>query len=405
MSSPSTTSTKKFSGIFVSYRREDSAGHAGRLFDRLVEHFGRDRIFMDIDTIEPGEDFVTVIENAVGSCDVLIAVIGRNWLSPAGSGRLDKPTDFVRLEIATALRREIRVIPVLVQRASLPKPQDLPEDLVKLTRRNAVELTDLRWQTDVDQLITVMERVLAKLAEAEHLDEAHHFDEEQRHQEVEEKRRVVDHPPASLVTAEAAPPAGKYKHLILIAGVSLVLLLAVVILIWQSQRQPELSSNTYQPPATPTQTAAPSASTPTPDTSEANVNAGSAEEGPNIGDALWKRDDTGDVLQISRRGSDVIALMYGPSENAARRGRKKGDVAFEGLIEGRTITGTAYLLFSETDVERCTEFAGDHRFALELTLSEDGNTLSGSRENFELSNECNVMKLPRKSLSYTRLSR
>ena len=158
MSSPS---TKKFSGIFVSYRRQDSAGHAGRLFDRLVEHFGRDRIFMDIDTIEPGEDFVTVIENAVSSCDVLIAVIGRSWLSPNGSGRLDRPTDFVRLEIATALRRDIRVIPVLVQRASLPKPQELPEDLVNLTRRNAVELTDLRWQTDVEQLICVMERVLA----------------------------------------------------------------------------------------------------------------------------------------------------------------------------------------------------------------------------------------------------
>src|SRR5688572_32701738 len=94
MSSPS---TKKFSGIFVSYRREDSAGHAGRLFDRLVEHFGRGRIFMDIDTIEPGEDFVTVIENAVSSCDVLIAVIGRSWLSPNGSGRLDRDRKSTRL--------------------------------------------------------------------------------------------------------------------------------------------------------------------------------------------------------------------------------------------------------------------------------------------------------------------
>src|SRR5688572_31262890 len=109
MSSPS---TKKFSGIFVSYRREDSAGHAGRLFDRLVEQFGRERIFMDIDTIEPGEDFVTVIENAVSSCDILIAVIGRNWLTAGGTGtgRLDNPNDFVRIEIAAALRRDIRVI-------------------------------------------------------------------------------------------------------------------------------------------------------------------------------------------------------------------------------------------------------------------------------------------------------
>lgn len=155
---------EQFSGIFVSYRREDSAGHAGRLYDKLVNHFGKDRIFRDVDTIGLGEDFATVIENAVGSCDILIALIGRHWLSGAGgtTGRLDNPNDFVRLEIAHALRRGIRVIPVLVQGASLPKPQDLPDDLAKLTRLNAIELTDLRWQTDVDQLISVMERVLGK---------------------------------------------------------------------------------------------------------------------------------------------------------------------------------------------------------------------------------------------------
>ncbi len=158
---------RQFSGIFVCYRRDDSSGHAGRLFDKLSDHFGKDRIFMDIDTIEPGEDFVTVIENAVGSCEILIAIIGRHWLSSTGEspGWLDNPNDFVRVEIATALSRDIRVIPVLVQRASMPKPQDLPEDLVKLSRRNAVELSDLRWQNDVEDLIGVMERVLAKREE------------------------------------------------------------------------------------------------------------------------------------------------------------------------------------------------------------------------------------------------
>ena len=78
------SSAKPFSGIFISYRRDDSSGHAGRLFDKLVDRFGKDRIFMDIDTIEPGEDFVKVIEEAVASCEVLIAVIGRSWLSTAG---------------------------------------------------------------------------------------------------------------------------------------------------------------------------------------------------------------------------------------------------------------------------------------------------------------------------------
>jgi len=116
------SSAKPFSGIFVSYRRDDSSGHAGRLFDRLAAHFGKDRIFMDIDTIEPGEDFVTIIEEAVSSCDILIAIIGRQWLKSASqnTSRLDNPHDFVRLEIATALNRDIRVFPVLVQRASMP---------------------------------------------------------------------------------------------------------------------------------------------------------------------------------------------------------------------------------------------------------------------------------------------
>ncbi len=111
------------------------------------------------------------------------------------------------------------------------------------------------------------------------------------------------------------------------------------------------------------------------------------------------------MLKITRNGNDVDAIMYGPLVNAVRRGRERGDLAFEASIEGRTITGTAYLLFSLSDVERCPELTGDHRFALELTLSEDGNTLSGTREDFELSNECNIVKLPPRSLTYTRLSR
>jgi hypothetical protein len=185
--------SKQFSGIFVSYRRDDSSGHAGRLFDRLVNHFGKDRIFMDIDTIEPGEDFVTVIENAVGSCEILIAIIGRNWLSGTGgtTGRLDNPNDFVRVEIATALRRDIRVIPVLVQRATMPKPQDLPDDLAKLSRRNAIELTDARWQTDVDQLLVVMERILAKR------------DEERRRAQAEEIFKQPDGGGQQLASREA----------------------------------------------------------------------------------------------------------------------------------------------------------------------------------------------------------
>jgi flagellar biosynthesis GTPase FlhF len=206
---------KPFSGIFVSYRRDDSSGHAGRLFDKVIDHFGKDRIFMDIDTIEPGEDFVTVIEDAVGSCEILIAIIGRNWLSDTGrnTGRLDNPNDFVRLEIATALSRDIRVIPVLVQRASMPKPQDLPDDLAKLTRRNAVELSDLRWQTDVDQLIGVLERVLVKREEAVRLAEAaRQAEDERRRQEMEEERRVENEKQLRLAEEEAKQRAAEERR-------------------------------------------------------------------------------------------------------------------------------------------------------------------------------------------------
>jgi hypothetical protein len=149
--------------IFISYRREDSGASAGRLHERLRGHFGPDNVFMDIDTIEPGLDFTEVIERTVASCDVLIALIGRQWLTStdtAGQRRLDDSEDFVRREITTALRRNIRVIPALVQDTSMPRAADLPDDLQPLARRNAVDLSDRYFQRDVDQLIMVLDRVL-----------------------------------------------------------------------------------------------------------------------------------------------------------------------------------------------------------------------------------------------------
>jgi len=100
-------------GIFISYRREESAGHAGRIYDRLRERFGRDRVFMDVSAIEPGVDFVEAIDRAVGSCAVLLVIIGRRWLDctdGAGRRRLDDPRDFIRLEVGTALRRNLAIM-------------------------------------------------------------------------------------------------------------------------------------------------------------------------------------------------------------------------------------------------------------------------------------------------------
>ncbi|HJQ30682.1 MAG TPA: DUF4440 domain-containing protein [Pyrinomonadaceae bacterium] len=187
--------SKKFSGIFISYRRDDSVGHAGRLYDRLSDHFGGDQIFMDIDQIEPGEDFVHVIEDGVGSCEILIAVIGRRWLVGADGAtrRLDDPNDFVRLEIAAAFRRDIRVIPVLVEGAVMPMPRDLPEDLSPLSRRQAIELSDQRWKYDVDRLIEALEKILARQREARHIaaqEEAERRRTEEESRQAEESERL-----------------------------------------------------------------------------------------------------------------------------------------------------------------------------------------------------------------------
>jgi hypothetical protein len=118
---------------------------------------------MDIAAINPGEDFVEVLEKAVGACDVLIAVIGKHWLDitdKAGKRRLDNPNDFVRIEVATALRRNIRIIPVLVDDAQMPNASDLPDDLAKLARRSALEISEKRFRHDTEQLIAGVEKAL-----------------------------------------------------------------------------------------------------------------------------------------------------------------------------------------------------------------------------------------------------
>jgi beta-lactam-binding protein with PASTA domain len=150
-------------GVFISYRRDDCPGHAGRLFDRLRAQFGIASVFIDVAGIEPGVDFVEALERAVGSCDVLLAVIGRDWVASAdrnGRRRLGEPHDFVRLEISSALRRGVRVVPVLVEGARMPTADVLPEDLAPLVRRQAVELRDTRWDADVDDLIRLLRQTV-----------------------------------------------------------------------------------------------------------------------------------------------------------------------------------------------------------------------------------------------------
>jgi hypothetical protein len=142
--------------VFICYRRDDSAGHAGRVHDRLEREFGRDLLFMDVDAIPLGADFVNVLSAEVAKCDVLLAIIGPNWLDArdeAGSRRLDSEFDFVRVEIAAALQRDIPVIPILLEGTRVPRPEQLPDDLKGLTRRNGLDVRHASFHADMDKLV------------------------------------------------------------------------------------------------------------------------------------------------------------------------------------------------------------------------------------------------------------
>ncbi|MDH4100655.1 MAG: TIR domain-containing protein [Nitrospirota bacterium] len=148
-------------GVFINYRRDDAKAEAGRISDRLSAHFGRDRVFMDVaGGIAPGQEFDQVIEKAVASSNALVVVIGKQWLTVAdaeGRRRIDDPEDYVRMEIVSALNRGKTVIPVLVQDAVMPTAEQLPDDLDRLSKKQALEMSDNRWDYDSGQLIKALE--------------------------------------------------------------------------------------------------------------------------------------------------------------------------------------------------------------------------------------------------------
>ena len=147
--------------VFISYRRVDTSGYAGRLYDRLSEHFGEDNIFMDVEQLDPGVNFVDAIQHAVRSCDVLVALIGPRWLTVQdrqGGRRLDNPEDFVRLEIATALEHDVYVIPILVENAEMPRSDQLPGALKGIAHRNALRIRHERFNADAYKLVSCIEK-------------------------------------------------------------------------------------------------------------------------------------------------------------------------------------------------------------------------------------------------------
>ena len=166
LSKPAQPQTAKDSqptpAIFIAYRREDSTDVTGRIYDRLCQHFGKQNVFKDVDSIPLGVDFRKHLGDSVGQCDVLLTVIGRQWLAgDRGQRRLDDVHDFVRIEMEAALKRDIPLVPVLVQGSSMPGPEDLPEILQSLVYRNGIPVRpDPDFHQDMDRLIKGIEGYL-----------------------------------------------------------------------------------------------------------------------------------------------------------------------------------------------------------------------------------------------------
>jgi hypothetical protein len=232
--------------IFISYRRDDSEGETGRLFDDLVRAFGDASVFMDVAGINPGIDFRKAIDDNVATCGVLLAVIGPQWATinnTAGQRRLDDENDFVRLEIGSALARDIPVIPVLVHEAKMPGPEVLPANLKNLAYRNSVELTHARWNSDVQLLTKALTQYVAATSATS---------TEPVHATV-----PVQLPPANAPAAEQA--SGKTSRMPLIAGIAVAVVLAIAAVVYFMH--PSSASNGATP--VPAQTE-PAASTSTP---------------------------------------------------------------------------------------------------------------------------------------------
>jgi hypothetical protein len=152
-------------GIFINYRRDDAPGVAGRLYDHLAKSFSRRDLFIDVDAIKPGLDFVKQLDTQVSQCDVLLALIGPHWLKAEdeqGGQRLQGDRDYVRIEIAAALKRDIPVIPVLINGADMPVEDELPEDLKSLSRRHALDLRHTRFAADADAIAAALKDALPK---------------------------------------------------------------------------------------------------------------------------------------------------------------------------------------------------------------------------------------------------
>lgn len=284
--------------IFISYRREDTEGFARGLFQSLVGAFGPDHVFMDVEAIGLGADFVEAIDKSLASCGALLLLIGKDWVSctdAAGRRRLDDTQDFVRMEVAKALEQDVRVIPVLVKGANMPSPEELPEELRSLTRRQALELRHERWNQDVEQLASGLADVLG-------------LERKDRHQ-------AAPPPPPPM-------PAKKSGSRMLMGLAAAVVVAIVAVggfsLISQKPVPPEVvqSERKVQTPPDPDASPAPASISPPKEEKATVPPKAAAKPKPKPKKAInltgmWV-DADGVNVQISHQGGEVVSQAYNP---------------------------------------------------------------------------------------------
>ncbi len=236
--------------IFISYRRDDSEGETGRLFDDLTRAYGSDAVFMDVAGIAPGVDFRKAIDDNVSACGVFLAVIGSQWATITGANgerRIDDPNDFVRLEIASALARNIAVIPVLVHGAKMPHRDLLPENIQDLAYRNSVEISHARWNSDVELLVGALKAYVTSTPST-------------ANQPVHATVPVQLPPP---ITPYAAPEAKKSKLPLILGGVIATVIVVALVAFFALNNKTYSGSASLTPNSASTQVARGPAAPPT----------------------------------------------------------------------------------------------------------------------------------------------
>ena len=329
-------------GIFISYRRSDSAGHTGRLADDLSKHLDGQALFRDIEAIEAGVDFVQALERAVCACSVMLVIIGPTFASAVssdGQRRLFQTGDFVRMEIEAALARDIRVIPVLVGDAQMPGATDLPDSMAALLRRNAYSISDRRWQYDVSQLVDILVKLPGVAA-----------------------RKGADVPPVARVQTKA-PMSGWLKAVLGASGL-LIVAVAALLLVPLDDKDSSESADTQAPTETRTPvlqlTVPATATAPEPASSEFYDNWVSAS-----GEAFNSdtEEDTGRLYVFAGSRMDDGT---GGGANTPAPDQPGQEIYGNGSINGRQLKATL------------TDAVSLENHLLQLELSADGTNLTGT---------------------------